>query len=115
MRRSLKLATAALLPLLVASSGGARSPDVQSFNKVEKGRYLATAADCFACHTQREGGRPFAGGRAIETPFGNITSANITPDRKTGIGAWTDEQFDNAVSKGIRPAGSRLYPAMPFT
>ena len=89
----------------------------QDFTQIEKGRYLATAADCAACHTvpgSGRSGRPFAGGRPIETPFGNITSANITPDNETGIGAWTAEQFENAVRKGIRPDGSRLYPAMPF-
>jgi len=114
MPRSVALVMAALLPLLVSSAGPARSGDEQSFNTVEKGRYLATAADCFACHTQRDGGKPFAGGRAIETPFGIIVSANITPDHDTGIGSWSDEQFDNAVRKGIRPDGSRLYPAMPY-
>jgi len=114
MHRPVALIAAALLPLLVSSSGIARSPDEQSFNKVEKGRYLATAADCFACHTARDGGKPFAGGRAIETPFGIIVSANITPDHDTGIGTWSDEQFENAVRKGIRPDGSRLYPAMPY-
>jgi mono/diheme cytochrome c family protein len=86
----------------------------QDFTQVERGRYLATAADCTACHTVPNGGKPFAGGRPIETPFGNITSANITPDNDTGIGSWTDAQFENAVRKGIRPDGSRLYPAMPF-
>jgi mono/diheme cytochrome c family protein len=59
-------------------------------------------------------GKPFAGGRPIETPFGVITSSNITPDADTGIGAWSDEQFDDAVRKGTRPDGSRLYPAMPY-
>ena len=87
----------------------------QNFTQIEKGRYLAAAADCVACHTVPKGGQSFAGGRPIETPFGNITSANITPDKDTGIGAWTDAQFENAVRKGIRPDGSRLYPAMPFT
>jgi mono/diheme cytochrome c family protein len=60
-------------------------------------------------------GRPFAGGRAIETPFGNIVAPNITPDRDTGIGAWSDAAFDDAVRRGIRKDGKRLYPAMPFT
>jgi mono/diheme cytochrome c family protein len=86
----------------------------QDHAKIERGRYLVTAGDCIACHTIPGIGKPFAGGRPIETPFGNITSANITPDRDTGIGSWTDEQFDNAVRKGIRPNGQRLYPAMPF-
>jgi mono/diheme cytochrome c family protein len=92
----------------------ARAGD-QDFAKVERGRYLATAADCVACHTIPKAGRPFAGGRPIETPFGNIVSANITPDQDTGIGAWTDQQFENAVRKGRRPDGTRLYPAMPYT
>jgi mono/diheme cytochrome c family protein len=102
------LCAAVVLPVL------ARAGD-QDFAKIERGRYLATAADCVACHTIPKVGRPFAGGRPIETPFGNISSANITPDQDTGIGAWTDRQFENAVRKGIRPNGSRLYPAMPYT
>jgi mono/diheme cytochrome c family protein len=94
--------------------GGAADPDAQAFDQIEKGRYLTTVADCYACHTVPNAGKPFAGGRAIETPFGIITSSNITPDADTGIGAWSDEQFDNAVRKGVRPDGSRLYPAMPY-
>ncbi|MGH6683392.1 MAG: c-type cytochrome [Pseudolabrys sp.] len=86
----------------------------QNFTQVECGRYLATASDCVACHTVPGSGKPFAGGRPIETPFGKIVSANITPDNDTGIGSWTDEQFDRAVRLGIRPDGKRLYPAMPF-
>ena len=93
---------------------GAASPDSQAFDQIEKGRYLAAVADCFACHTVPNAGQPFAGARPIETPFGVITSSNITPDNDTGIGAWTDEQFDNAVRKGVAPDGSRLYPAMPY-
>jgi mono/diheme cytochrome c family protein len=89
-------------------------PDSQAFDQIEKGHYLTTVADCYACHTVPEVGKPFAGARGIETPFGVITSSNLTPDNDTGIGAWTDEQFDNAVRKGVRPDGSRLYPAMPF-
>src|SRR6202140_932951 len=93
---------------------GAADPDRQAFGQIEKGHYLTTVADCYACHTVPNVGKPFAGGRAIETPFGVITSSNITPDAETGIGAWSDEQFDNAVRKGLHPDGSRLYPAMPF-
>ena len=102
-------ASALLIANCIAQAGD------QDFTQVEKGRYLATAADCVACHTIQNGGKPFAGGRAIETPFGNITSPNITPDAETGIGSWSDEQFDNAVRNGVRPNGSRLYPAMPYT
>lgn len=102
-------ASALLIATCAAQTGG------QDFTQADKGRYLATAADCVACHTIQNGGKPFAGGRAIETPFGNITSPNITPDTETGIGSWTDEQFDNAVRNGVRPDGTRLYPAMPYT
>ena len=114
---SIVLGAVALLVLLLVAmkSVVADSPDSQAFGQIERGRYLAIAGDCTACHTVADAGRPFAGGRAIETPFGDIVAPNITPDRDTGIGAWTDEQFDDAVRRGIRPTGERLYPAMPFT
>jgi mono/diheme cytochrome c family protein len=102
-------------PVLILTRAPAATPDQQKFEQIEHGRYMATLADCTACHTKKEGGTPFAGGRPIETPFGTILSANITPDRETGIGNWTDQQFDDAVRHGIRPDGSRLYPAMPYT
>lgn len=86
---------------------------MQDFAAVERGRYLATAADCGSCHTEA-GNRLFAGGRAIETPFGVLAAPNITPDRETGIGTWTDDQFDAAVRQGRSRNGARLYPAMPF-
>jgi mono/diheme cytochrome c family protein len=104
------------LSLCVAGSAMvavARASD-QDFTTIERGHYLATASDCVACHTVPGTTRNFAGGRAIETPFGDIVSANITPDMATGIGSWTDKQFEDAVRKGIRPDGSRLYPAMPY-
>jgi mono/diheme cytochrome c family protein len=107
-------AVVACASVLFVTAWSARASE-QEFTQVEKGRTLATAADCIACHTIQNGGKPFAGGRAIETPFGNITAPNITPDAETGIGAWSDEQFDNAVRRGVRPDGSLLYPAMPFT
>ena len=99
----------------IAYSSFARTPDQQDFQKLERGRYLVTAGDCAACHTRPDGGAPFAGGRPIETPFGNVVSANITPDKQTGIGAWSDDDFDKAVRQGVAPDGSRLYPAMPYT
>src|SRR5215472_13592768 len=80
-------------PLVVAAAV-AEDSDQQKFAQIEHGRYLATLADCVACHTKKEGGKPFAGGRPLETPFGVIVTPNITPDRETGIGNWTDEQFD---------------------
>jgi mono/diheme cytochrome c family protein len=83
------------------------------FDVIERGRYLVAAGDCYACHTP-QGGKPFQGGRAIETPFGVIYSANITPDRQTGIGTWSDNDFYRAVHEGISIDGSRLYPAFPY-
>jgi mono/diheme cytochrome c family protein len=109
-------AALALTSLAAAvSSAAAGQSDPQDFAQVERGRYLAVASDCASCHTVAESGQPFAGGRPIETPFGNIVAPNITPDRATGIGAWSDDAFDAAVRRGLRPDGSRLYPAMPFT
>jgi mono/diheme cytochrome c family protein len=80
---------------------------------VAEGRYVATAADCIACHTV-PGGQPFAGGRAFTLPFGTIYSPNITPDREHGIGSWTDAQFVRAVKEGVGPHGEELYPALPY-
>ena len=100
--------------LFAAAPLAARDSNLQDFAQIERGRTLATLADCVACHTQKEGGKPFAGGRPIETPFGVIVSPNITPDAETGIGNWSDEDFDNAVRRGIRRDGARLYPAMPY-
>jgi mono/diheme cytochrome c family protein len=89
-------------------------PSGQDFAQIERGRYLTAVADCTACHTDPVTNQPFAGGRPVETPFGTVVSANITPDGATGIGNWTFEQFDTAVRRGRRPDGKRLYPAMPF-
>jgi mono/diheme cytochrome c family protein len=81
---------------------------------VERGEYLARAADCVACHTA-PGGKEFAGGLGINLPFGTLYSTNITPDKETGIGNYSDEDFLKAIHRGIRRDGARLYPAMPFT
>jgi Cytochrome c len=98
-----------------ALPGAAAQIDKQDFNQVERGHYLAVAGDCAACHTLPGSGHDFAGGRAIETPFGLLLAPNITPDPLTGIGAWTDDEFLNALTKGTGRHGERLYPAMPYT
>ncbi|SJZ78716.1 cytochrome c [Consotaella salsifontis] len=77
------------------------------------GAYAMRLADCAACHTA-EGGKPFAGGRPIESPFGIIYSSNITPDNETGIGSYTLDEFRAALYDGIRKDGAHLYPAMPY-
>ena len=89
-------------------SAGLRSADL-----VTRGKYLAQAADCEVCHTP-EGGQPFAGGRAFPTPFGTLYSPNITAERATGIGSWSDADFLRAVHQGVRNDGQRLYPAFPY-
>ena len=81
---------------------------------VERGEYLARAADCMVCHTTG-GGSPYAGGLGFKLPFGVLYSTNITPDKETGIGNYTDQEFLAAVHRGTRRDGARLYPAMPFT
>jgi mono/diheme cytochrome c family protein len=88
-------------------------PSAHDSAQIERGRYLTAAADCAACHTAA-GGAPFAGGRAIETPFGKVIAPNITPDPETGIGNWSNADFDTAVRLGRSPHGKWLYPAMPF-
>ncbi|WP_081074240.1 c-type cytochrome [Burkholderia diffusa] len=80
---------------------------------IERGRYLAVAGDCIACHTG-SGEKPFAGGLRMDTPIGKIYSTNITPDKLTGIGNYTFTDFDRALRQGIRRDGDPLYPAMPF-
>ncbi|HZM45330.1 MAG TPA: cytochrome c [Burkholderiales bacterium] len=80
---------------------------------IDRGEYLARAGDCIACHTA-PGGEPFAGGRAMPTPFGNLYVSNITPDDETGIGRWTPDDFYRMMQKGISRDGTLLYPAMPF-
>jgi mono/diheme cytochrome c family protein len=77
------------------------------------GAYLARAADCVACHSVPNQ-KPFAGGLKMGTPFGNIFSTNITPDRQTGIGNYSLADFDRAVRKGVAKDGHYLYPAMPY-
>jgi mono/diheme cytochrome c family protein len=79
----------------------------------ERGAYLARAADCMVCHTA-QGGKEYAGGLGFKLPFGTLYSTNITPDKETGIGNYTDQDFLNAVHRGIRRDSARLYPAMPF-
>lgn len=101
-----------VVALLLLAGAARAEPD--RFGLLEQGRALATAGDCIACHTA-PGGVPFAGGRGIETPFGTINSANLTPDRETGLGRWSNAEFARAMSRGIARGGRHLYPAFPYT
>ncbi len=80
---------------------------------VERGRYLAQAGDCIACHTV-PGEKIFSGNRPMPTPFGTLYSPNITPDAATGIGKWTADEFYKMMHSGRSRNGALLYPAMPF-
>jgi mono/diheme cytochrome c family protein len=87
--------------------------DLANADIVRRGEYLARAADCMVCHTRPDGAE-YAGGLPFLTPFGTLYSTNITPNKETGIGNYTDQDFLNAVQRGVRSDGARLYPAMPF-
>lgn len=91
-------------------------PDVSlySMRAIERGRLVAAAGDCIACHTA-PGGQANAGGLALDTPFGTIYSTNITPDNDTGIGRWSYPAFERAMRQGVHQDGRQLYPAFPYT
>jgi mono/diheme cytochrome c family protein len=93
------------------SEARARLPDNE--DSVHRGRYLAQAADCAACHTLVSG-KDYAGGLPFKLPFGTIYASNITPDRETGIGAWSDAEFVRAVRHGVGRGGEDLYPSFPY-
>jgi mono/diheme cytochrome c family protein len=101
------------LAFLFAVGAAWADTDRQSFDAIEHGRYLADLGDCAGCHTE-PGGKPYAGGLALATPFGKLLTPNLTPDRETGIGAWSDDDFVNALLNGRGHGGQRLYPAMPY-
>ena len=104
----------ALAGSMLAAIAAPRSPgDNWSFEKIERGRYLAVLGDCVACHTT-PGGKPFAGGVALLTPFGKLVGPNITPDVATGVGTWTEADFMRTMSEGIGHNGIRLFPGMPY-
>jgi mono/diheme cytochrome c family protein len=96
--------------LLTTASAVAADLDV-----VARGEYLANAADCAGCHTDMEhGGKPYAGGLPLATPFGTFYTPNITSEPDTGIGRWTDAQFLHALRDGVRADGANLFPVFPY-
>jgi mono/diheme cytochrome c family protein len=98
------LAVTPLMPGALAATDG---------DAVARGQYLVRAGGCVSCHTA-SGDQPFAGGRALATPFGTFYSPNITPDPETGIGRWTDAQFLRALREGVRPDGANYFPVFPY-
>jgi mono/diheme cytochrome c family protein len=104
--RILRAAAVASLPVLSFPAAA---------DAVSQGAYLANAAGCENCHTDREhGGQPYAGGRALATPFGTFYSPNITLDPETGIGRWGDNEFLRALRDGVRPDGANYFPVFPY-
>jgi mono/diheme cytochrome c family protein len=120
MGRRILLVFVALVALVVAlvawlnlrEEAGAPSLTPAASADPQRGAYLARVGNCIACHTER-GGAPFAGGRAIETPFGTVFSTNLTPDNATGLGAWSSADFWRALLHGRSRDGRLLYPAFP--
>ncbi|MHA6646067.1 hypothetical protein [Mesorhizobium sp. A623] len=96
--------------LSVAPSAVASPAFSADADQIARGKYIATASDCVACHTA-PGGAAMAGGLSLATPIGAIIATNITPSKENGIGTYTLEQFDAAVRKGVRADGKHLYPA----
>lgn len=100
---------ALLWPMTAAADTGTPSPEL-----ISRGAYVAKAGDCAGCHTAPLNGAPYAGGLEMTSPFGTIVSSNITPDRETGIGAYSYEDFAKALREGVGRGGKGLYPAMPY-
>jgi mono/diheme cytochrome c family protein len=104
--------TAAVVFLLLAFASAAQA-QTSNADLAARGQYIFSLAGGCACHTEPKG-TPNAGGRAIPLPFGKLYSTNITSDKETGLGNWTDQQIRDAMIKGVRPNGERLLPVMPY-
>src|SRR4030088_524657 len=99
--------------LLCTAFGFDQGQAEPSAETIARGKALTETADCASCHTA-DPAKPLAGGKRIDTPFGGIYSPNLTPDRNTGIGAWSEGEFYRALRSGTAPDGSRYYPAFPY-
>lgn len=102
---------AAICASLLTTTAFAQAPD--QADEIIRGRYQAILGDCAACHS-KEGAEPLSGGNPLQTPFGPIVPPNITPDKQTGIGQWSEGEFKLMMRTGIGHGGKRLYPAMPY-
>jgi mono/diheme cytochrome c family protein len=111
-RDRLRCSAVTALCMLSFSWGADGAPAVDQV-QVEHGAYLARAGDCVACHTAKNG-KPFAGGLPLSTPLGKVYSTNITPDRASGIGTWTYDDFATLMRHGKTKSGHAVYPAMPY-
>ncbi|MBV8919593.1 c-type cytochrome [Bradyrhizobium sp.] len=111
MARAAWQGAAIVIACLMIPAAALADPD--NYIAITRGKALATVGDCVACHTA-PGGTPFAGGLALQTPFGPIMTPNITPDNTSGIGSWSADDFARAMHEGRRPGGTYLYPAFPY-
>ena len=122
MKKRLALIVLAIVVIIVAilywreyrTYDGPVQKVTASKEQIERGSYLAKAADCAACHTA-SGGAPLAGGYPLESPYGTIYGSNLTPSADYGIGRWTKDDFYKALTEGVTPTGRHLFPAMPYT
>jgi mono/diheme cytochrome c family protein len=106
---------AAVAAICISLGGAWRvEAETKAEAQMSPGAYLAKIADCGACHTAGPDSPPYAGGLAINSPFGAIYSSNITPHPVAGIGGYTFDDFSRALRRGIRNDGKHLYPAMPY-
>src|SRR3954453_23065259 len=114
MQRPWHSVTAILVALILCGALAAPADAAEpSPETIARGKALVEAGDCASCHTL-DPAKPFAGGKRIDTPFGGIYSPNLTPDRDTGLGGWSDDDFYRALRHGVAPNGSRYYPAFPY-
>jgi mono/diheme cytochrome c family protein len=105
----------ALLAALLLGATGVASGAASGQGDPARGQYIAKAAGCLGCHTEaKKDAPPYAGGRALKTPFGTFYGPNITPDAKAGIGSWSEADFMRAMRRGERPDGASYFPAFPY-
>jgi mono/diheme cytochrome c family protein len=114
MQRPRQSVTAILVALVLCGALAPRTNAAEpSAETIARGKTLVEAGDCASCHTL-DPAKPFAGGKRIDTPFGGIYAPNLTPDRETGLGGWSEANFYQALRFGVAPDGSRYYPAFPY-
>jgi len=101
------------LPTLLLCLSCLWAPPTEAQDQIGRGKYLAVLGDCAGCHSAPHK-PPFSGGLPFTASFGTVYSTNITPDKETGIGNWTEEEFYRALHDGVAPGGKHLYPAFPY-
>ncbi|MGQ0662767.1 MAG: c-type cytochrome [Pseudomonadota bacterium] len=107
---------AGCLLLAVVGLGAPAFAQASDAEAIRRGEYIFQAGGCGGCHTDvKNNGPPFAGRRAMKTPFGTFYSPNITPDLEHGIGRWSEADFIRALRAGVRPDGAHYFPAFPYT